>query len=306
MRIYDRFEELPGLCVGTGVAVGNFDGLHLGHCKIIRSLIHTARERGLFPLVLTFSPHPEKVLGKRPVQLIQTPAQRLAGLRDLRVSSVLVLPFDDRLSRLTAEDFVAELLAGRLNAREVVVGENFRFGRERRGDLCLLRRLGKRFGFSLTAVPPVKIDGQTVSSSLVRARLKEGRMEDACLLLGRPYEIEGVVVRGKSLGKSLGFPTANLRTSNEILPSGVSITRAVLGRASYPSLTNIGQSPTFGSHNLSVECHILRFRRELYGRRLRIRFLKKIRDEISFRDPKELRRRILADITYARAYFCRR
>jgi riboflavin kinase/FMN adenylyltransferase len=303
MRIYDCLEKMPRFRAGTAVAVGNFDGLHLGHRKIIHSLVQAARKRGLSSLILTFSPHPEKVLGKRRVQLIQTLAQRLDGFRNLRVSSVMVLPFDDRLSRLTAEDFAAELLAGRLKTREVVVGENFRFGRDRRGDVGLLYRLGERFGFGVTAVRPVKIDGQTVSSSLVRSRLREGSMEDACLLLGSPYEIEGVVVRDRSLGRTIGFPTANLSTSNEILPPGVFITRAVLGRASYPSLTNIGHRPTFGAHGLSVECHILSFRRKLYDRCLRIRFLKRIRDEVAFSSAEELRLRIITDIKEARVYF---
>jgi len=305
MRIYDRLEGLPRFRSGNAVAVGNFDGLHLGHRKIIRALVRSARTLDLSPLIITFSPHPENVLRRRPVRLIQTLAQRLEGFRGLGADFVLILPFDERLARLTAREFATEVLADRLKAGEMVVGENFRFGRDRRGDVRLLHLLGKRLGFGVTAVPPVKIDGQTVSSSLVRARLKERRLEDACLLLGRPYEIEGIVVRGDSRGTVFGFPTANLSTGNEILPPGVSLTSAVLGRVSYPSLTNIGHRPTFGSHGLSVECHILRFRfrRELYGRRLRIRFLRKIRDEVDFRSPADLGRRILKDIEEARVYF---
>ena len=303
MRVFRRIEEWPGAPDRTAVAVGNFDGLHLGHLKIIRRLMRTARNRGLHDLILTFSPHPEYVLGKQPVRLIQTLEQRLSGFRRLGVRSVLVLPFDAGFSRISARGFAAGMLAGRLKAGEVVVGENFRFGRDRKGDVDFLRRLGERQGFGVTVVPPVKIDGRTVSSSLVRDRLKTGDLHEACLLLGRPYEIEGIVIRGQSLGRTLGFPTANLETENEILPGGVFITRAVLGRTSYPSLTNIGHCPTFGRRDLAVECHLIGFQRELYGRRLRIRFYKKIRDESDFGRPEALRRRIQADVEKARAYF---
>jgi len=285
------------------VAVGNFDGLHLGHRKIIARLLRTARKRALSDLILTFSPHPEEMLGKRPVRLIQSLDQRLAGLRRLGVNSVLVAPFDAGLSRLSAEDFAAGMLAGRFKAREVVVGENFRFGRDRKGDVDFLRRLGEGHGFKVTVIPPVKIDGRTVSSSLVRDRLSQGKMPEACLLLGRPYEIEGIVVGGRSFGKTLGFPTANLRTQNEILPPGVFVTRTMFGRTSYPSLANIGHSPTFGRRDLTVECHLLGFKGGLYGRRLRVLFLKKIRDESKFRRPEALRRQIQADVDEALAYF---
>ena len=290
----------------AAVAVGNFDGLHLGHRKILARLCALAEERGLLALVLTFEPHPERALGKKSVRMIDTPDERLERLRGTCVDAVVVTSFDTAFSRLGCPDFVDEILRGKLGAREVVVGRNFRFGRNRRGDTTRLRRLGRRAGLGVHVVAPAVLDGRIVSSTAVRRLLGRGRVDDAARLLDRPYEICGRIVRGRSRGRRIGFPTANLDTPNEILPEGVFITETVRKGRVHPSLTSIGTNPTFGLHPLTVETLLLDFHGSLYGAEIAIRFLRKLRPTMTFPGAEALAARIGKDIEAARAWFARR
>ncbi len=290
----------------AAVAVGNFDGLHLGHRKILSELCRQAGLRGLRSLVLTFEPHPERALGKRSVRMIDTPEQRLARLRGTCVDAVVVIPFDAAFARRGSTAFVNDVLRDRLGAREVVVGRGFRFGRDRRGDTALLRRLGRQAGFGVHVVPPVILGGLTVSSTAVRALVDRGRVEEAARPLGRPYEISGRVVPGRRRGRLLGFPTANLETANEILPEGVFVTETVRGGRTTPSLTSIGTNPTFGPHPLTVETLLLDFHGSLYGNAITVRLLRKLRPIRAFPDAESLAARIGQDVEEARAWFARR
>jgi riboflavin kinase/FMN adenylyltransferase len=290
----------------SAVAVGNFDGLHRGHRRILSRLCRLAEERGLRSLVLTFAPHPERALGRKAVRMIDTPAQRLARLRGTCVEAAAVIPFDRGFAGLDGPAFVESVLRDRLGAREVVVGRDFRFGRGRRNDADALRRLGRWAGIGVHVVAPLVLDGKIVSSTAVRGLLSRGLVEEAARLLGRPYEIQGRVVPGHRRGRRLGFPTANLETGNEILPDGVFITETVRGGRAYPSLTSVGTNPTFGPHPLSVETLLLDFRGSLYGAGITVRFLKKLRRTRTFADPSSLAARIRRDIAEARAWFARR
>jgi riboflavin kinase/FMN adenylyltransferase len=306
MVVYRGLEDPRLRLRPAAVAVGNFDGLHLGHRRILSRLCRLAGERGLRSLVLTFEPHPERALGKRSVRMIETSDQRLARLRGTCVDAVVVIPFDEGFARLTGPAFVNDVLRDKLGAREVVVGRGFRFGRDRRGDSALLRRLGRRSGFGVHVIPPVVLGGQTVSSTVVRALIGRGRVEEAARLLGRPYEIAGRIVPGRGRGRHLGFPTANLETANEILPGGVFITETVRGGKIYPSLTSVGTNPTFGPHPLTVETLLLDFRGSLYGAWLTVRFLRKLRPTRTFPDAASLATRIRRDVDDARAWFAGR
>jgi len=290
----------------AAVAVGNFDGLHLGHRKILSLLCRLAEERGLRSLVLTFEPHPERALGKRSVRMIDTPAQRLDRLRGTCVDAVVVVRFDRRFARLGGPAFVGGVLRDRLGAAEVVVGRGFRFGRGRRGDAAALRRLGRRDGPGVHVVAPVILGGRTVSSTAARSLIGRGRVEEAARLLGRPYEIQGRVVGGERRGRLLGFPTANLEPANEILPPGVFITETVAGGRTFRSLTSVGANPTFGPRPVSVETLLFGFRGSLYRARITIRFLKRLRSTRRFPDAAALAARIRRDIDEARAWFARR
>jgi riboflavin kinase/FMN adenylyltransferase len=297
---FDKFRPLPR---PAAVAVGNFDGLHVGHRKILARLCGLAERRDLSSLVLTFDPHPERALGKEAVRMIDTPGQRLRRLRESCINAVLVTGFDRAFAELSGPDFVARILKERLGAQEVVVGRNFRFGRNHRGDIRDLRDLGRRHGLGIHVVPPKVMDGVAVSSSAIRRLLVRGRVEEAARLLGRAYEIDGEVIHGLSRATGLGAPTANLRTGNEILPDGVFITETVWRGRSLPSVTSIGTNPTFGSNPVSVETHILDCRVRLYGAVLTVRLLRKIRATRTFADASALSARIRKDIDIARSYF---
>jgi len=290
----------------AAVAVGNFDGLHRGHRRILRRLCELARRKGLRSLVLTFEPHPERALGRRSVRMIDTTDQRLDRLRSTCVDAVAVIPFDRTFAALDAPAFVRDVLRGRLGAHEVVVGQGFRFGHDRCGDVALLRQLGRAAGLDVHAVSPAVSAGRTVSSTAVRALLAGGRVEEASRLLGRPYEIAGRVVKGKKRGRLLGYPTANLETANEILPEGIYVSETVLRGRAHPSVTSIGTNPTFGVNPLTVETLLLDYGGSLYGAAITVRLLRRLRPPRAFAGAEALSAAIGRDIATARAWFARR
>lgn len=302
MRVFNGLEEFSPLPKAAAVAIGNFDGLHLGHQKILEALCASAGEKKLTSLVLTFSPHPEKVLHQKPVPLIQTIEQRLNGFSKMGIETVLLTSGKEFFS-LPGRDFARDVLAGRLGARAVVIGDSFRFGRHRDSDVGDLESCGQSFGFAVLSVPPVRRKGVVVSSSLLRSLLAAGRVDEAGRLLGRPYEIEGTVVPGLSRGRALGFPTINTRPLNEITPPGVFATWAAWDSRPFPAVTNVGLRPTFGPGEPGIETHILDFEEDIYGEKVRIQFLKKLRDEKKFESPEDLARQIGRDVRRARAFF---
>jgi riboflavin kinase / FMN adenylyltransferase len=302
MRVYSGFDRLPAFRRGSAVAVGTFDGLHLGHRKILGRVVDSTRDENLVPLVLTFFPHPARSVGGRDVRLIQTLEQRIQGLGDSGIKGAVVVPLDGRLSRLTGRAFAEKVLAEKFHAREVVVGTSFRFGKDRKSGVADLVRFGREFGFRVRAVTPVRKRGGIVSSSLIRKLLVSGEVEQAARLLGRPYEIEGRVVTGKARGRRLGFPTANIETPNEIVPAGVFITETIWGGTPFLSLTNVGTNPTFGKNPLGIETYVLDYRGRLYGRNLIIRFHRKLRDEKAFQSPEALVFQMNRDLAAARKW----
>ena len=304
MKVFTRLEEAASFSKPRAVAVGNFDGVHLGHRKILQCLVRQARRRGLSSLLLTFSPHPEKILGKGRMLMLQTLAQRLQEVKKSGVEAVLVMPFGLRFSTLPPHPFLDRVLVKVLKARTVLVGENFHFGRNRAGSVTTLKEYSlKTKAFDVCIIPPVEKAGGPVSSSRIRGLLREGRVELAGALLGRPYEIAGAIVRGRSVGRRLGFPTANLRPQNEILPSGIFISLAGVGRDWHPSLTYIGQRPTFGPGRLHVETYLLRFQGNLYGRKATVRLLRRLRPDRKFSSAAALTRQIGRDVRKAVSYF---
>jgi len=303
MKIIRGFENLPAFSIQTVVALGNFDGVHTGHRSILNLVTGKARESGLISIVLTFSPHPEKVLGKKRVRLIQTLDQRLEEIRKFDLDVALVIPFDKEFSGLAAREFVQKILINLLRARIIVVGKNFRFGRDRVGGIRLLRQLASRYDIRVFSLPSVTKEGYTVSSSLIRTLLLQGKIEQADLLLGRSYQISGEVIRGQSRGKRIGFPTANIRTLNEIVPRGVFITKVDIDGKTWRALTNIGRRPTFEQKDMVIESFVFDFDKNLYGKNLTIQFIKKIREEMKFTTPKDLSDQIRKDIETAKNYF---
>ncbi|MFC2163486.1 bifunctional riboflavin kinase/FAD synthetase [Acidobacteriota bacterium] len=303
MKIINGLEEIPTFPKKTAIAIGNFDGVHLGHKRILETLIDEAKKNDLIPLVLTFSPHPKKVVGKEPIEMIQSLDQRLTSLSQLQVQAVLILHFDQKLANHTAQEFIQRLVLKPLNAEEIIVGENFCFGKNRQGCSETLHNLAMTNKFRAHIIPPVILDETTVSSSFIRNLLHVGQIEKANVLLGREYEIEGTVIKGQCRGKNLGFPTANIKTKNEILPEGVFLSNTVIDGAVYASLTNVGKCPTFDQEGKNVESYILNFEHDIYGQGINVRFLKKIREEKKFATPKDLANQIQKDLALAKKYF---
>jgi riboflavin kinase/FMN adenylyltransferase len=290
------------------VAVGNFDGVHRGHQKILERVCRRAQERGGTPLVLTFDPHPPRVVrpDKAP-PLLMTAVQKHAALARSGIAGMAVVRFTRELSQWEPDRFVRTVLLEWLHVAEVWVGANFLFGRDRTGNFSLLRALGAQYGFRSEKIDPVRYKEFVVSSTRIRRLVSEGRVDEAAALLGRHYILEGTVVRGEARGRTLGFPTANLDTQNELLPPhGVYATLVVLDARIHPSVTNIGVRPTFGPGDRpTIETHLFDLDEDLYDRSLQLAFVQRLRDERSFASVDALRAQIDADCRRASDLFRR-
>jgi riboflavin kinase/FMN adenylyltransferase len=290
------------------VTIGNFDGVHRGHEALVRAAAEWARSEGGDTVVLTFDPHPVSVVdpSRAPVTL-STLDQKAELLEALGVDRLVVAPFNEDLARRPPEDFARLVLAGALQTRKVVVGDNFRFGHDRAGDVTRLADLGRTLGFEVEALAPIQHQGRPISSSRVRRVLLDGAVEEAQVLLGRPYFIDGRVVVGERRGRTLGFPTANLDSENETLPAlGVYSARCRVPSGQWePAVVNVGNRPTFGGRPVSVEAHLLDFDGDLYGAQVRLAFHARLRGEQRFAGPEALVARIREDVAQARDLFRR-
>ncbi|OFW09899.1 MAG: riboflavin biosynthesis protein RibF [Acidobacteria bacterium RIFCSPLOWO2_02_FULL_67_36] len=290
------------------LALGNFDGLHRGHMKIVDRVRRRAGERGGTPAAMTFDPHPPRVLrpDKAP-PLLMSLAQKTEALAKSGMQGLAIVRFTHELSRMDPETFVRTVLVDWLHVVEVWVGANFLFGHERAGTFTVLRSLGARYGFRAEKIDPVRYKDFVVSSTRIRRLITEARVDEAGALLGHHYFLDGIVTEGSRRGRELGFPTANLDTANELVPpSGVYATTATMDGVVHPSITNIGTRPTFGDTGRTViETHIFDLDRDLYNRRLRVSFVQRLRDERPFPDVDALRAQIEADCRGARRLFGR-
>jgi riboflavin kinase/FMN adenylyltransferase len=296
----------PAWLVHPVLALGNFDGLHRGHLKIVERVRRGAAEHGGTPMAMTFDPHPSRIVrpDKAP-PLLMTKAQRLEALDRAGIAAVAVVRFTTELSRWDPEAFVRTVLVDWLRVSEVWVGANFLFGHDRSGNFSTLRTLGQRYGFRADKIDPVRYKEFVVSSTRVRRLVAEGRMDEAGALLGHPYYIDGTVVAGKRRGRELGFPTANLQSENELLPpNGVYATTTTIDGVVHASLTNVGLRPTFGdTAKPIIEAYVLGFNGDLYGRPLRLGFVQRLRDERKFEDVDALRSQMEADRRRAERLF---
>jgi riboflavin kinase/FMN adenylyltransferase len=290
------------------LALGNFDGLHRGHMKIIDRVRRRAGERGGTPAAMTFDPHPSRVLrpDKAP-PLLMTKEQKLEALGRAGMQGVAVLRFTRELSSWDPEQFVRTVLVEWLHVAEVWVGANFLFGHDRAGTFTVLRSLGARYGFRAEKIDPVRYKEFVVSSTRIRRLVSEGRVDEAAALLGHHFFVDGSVTRGAGRGREIGFPTANVCSDNELLPpAGVYATLITIDGVVHPSITNVGMRPTFGDvDRLTIETHVFDFARDIYGQRLRLSFVQRLRDERAFPDVDALRAQIEADCRSAQRLFGR-
>jgi riboflavin kinase / FMN adenylyltransferase len=289
----------------TAVTIGNFDGVHLGHQRILRGVVERSLETDTKSAVLTFYPHPARVLRPESAPpLLLTLPQRLLAFQNSGIDAALVLTFDSELAKVSAEEFVRRFLVESMRARSVLVGENFRFGHKQVGDVSLLEGFGRRWDFEVQVVQPVVLDGTVVSSTAVRRAVCEGDIAQAAKLLGRPFALAGEIKTGTGQGRKLVVPTLNLSTEQECLPKyGVYATESIVAGKLYRSATNIGVRPTFDGHRLAIESHLFDFSADLTSGPMEVRFWKRLRDERKFADPAALREQVLRDISDARAYF---
>jgi riboflavin kinase / FMN adenylyltransferase len=297
----------PSWLVHPVIALGNFDGLHRGHLKIIERVKRGAAEHGGTPMAMTFDPHPPRIVrpDKAP-PLLMTKAQRLEALYRAGVQCVAVVRFTEELSQWDADTFVRKVLVDWLRVSEVWVGANFLFGHERTGTFSVLRGLGQSYGFRADKIDPVRYKDFVVSSTRIRRLVSEARMDEAAALLGRAYYVDGTIVEGKRRGRELGFPTANLETQNELVPpNGVYATIMTIDGVVHGGVTNIGLRPTFGETVPTVETHVLGYSGNLYGQTVRLAFVQRLRDERRFDDVDALRAQIDADKRRAERLFTR-
>jgi len=309
MKVLYRLEDLPHGCPRPVATIGNFDGVHLGHQRLMRDLRQRAAIIGGTPTVVTFSPHPLQVLtpNNAPRQ-IQTLKQRVAAIEACGIELVLVIPFNLQLAQISARNFAVDILWEKLHLEEIYVGPNFAFGHRREGSFVLLKEIGEEKGFFVGKIPQVTFRGNRVSSTLIRQALYLGELALARRMLGRSYAIDGTIVHGTATGTGMGVPTANLDTPNELIPrGGVYATLTTVEGRRHRSVTNVGVRPTVAAASseprMTIETHVLDFQQDLYGKEVTLEFLLRLRDERRFPDTDALAAQIRKDAGRAQRYF---
>jgi riboflavin kinase/FMN adenylyltransferase len=302
METLRSISELSRLQGPLFLAIGVFDGVHLGHQAVISTSAEHARAVNGTPVVVTFDPHPEKVLRPEaaPHLLTATP-HKITLIRDLGVGHLLIITFDKQFAATEPEDFVKQLVKHSKPLREICVGHQWSFGKNRRGNLEVLKKLGAQFDFNVVGIPQVKVNDELVSSTTIRQAVETGDFTKAAEMLGREYTILGTVVRGDDLGKKIGFPTANLSAHNEQFPpNGVYFAEARLEGVAYPGVVNLGYRPTVSNEKQRVlEIHLLDFKRDIYSKDLEVRFIRYLRPEKKFESVDALVRQIECDVQQA-------
>jgi len=284
------------------MTAGNFDGIHLGHQKIFKEVVQRASELKGDSIVYTFEPHPLNVLApEKKVPLIVPFSEKMSLIEECCLDIIICEDFTPEYANLSPREFVKGILVDRIGVRAIFVGHDYAFGREREGTIETLIRFGKEFDFEVQVVSAVRIDECVVSSTMVRDLVQRGEVKKVANVLGRDYSIAGKVVKGKSRGKGLGFPTANLKLVNELFPKpGIYVVNVAYGDHIYKGVANIGFKPTFKDQTLSVEIYILDFDKDIYDEDLRVSFVERLRDEKAFRGPDELVEQIKKDVEKAR------
>ncbi len=306
MQLIDNFSQAY-VTVESFVTIGAFDGVHRGHQHLIRNLVREAHEKGFLASLVTFHPHPSVVLNpSNPTRYLTTPGEKVSILEKMDLDLVAILPFDEKMARMPAREFM-ELLCKHLNLKELWVGADFALGYQREGNVEVLKKLGREMGFMVRVVEPLYFKGEVISSTRIRRLIALGEVREAAQLLGRYYSLAGEVVKGEGRGRLLGFPTSNLEVRPErVYPAdGVYVTYIRLGRDRFWGVTNVGTRPTFDGGKRLVEAHILDFEGDLYGYDLVVEFVERLRPELKFSSVEELKEQIRRDVERAREILAR-
>lgn len=304
MKIYHSLNDIKDM-PDQALALGNFDGVHLGHQALIRKTVAGAKNKGLQSCVFTFSNHPRDLIpGKEKVKNILYKGERQKILQDLGVECLVEVPFTEVIMTMSPESYVKDLLIDKLRARQIYCGFNHNFGYKAKGNPKILKEVSSGYGTEVFVMDAMKIDGELVSSSLIRRLIREGRVDLCPKYMGRFYGIMGEVVLGNKLGRKIGFPTSNLMIDRNMVtpPDGVYVSYCTYEGKSYPSVTNVGRKPTIGNYDKNVETYIFDFDKILYGKEIEVKFMKKMRDELKFADIKTLTHQMQKDIENARKF----
>ncbi|MGI5852481.1 MAG: bifunctional riboflavin kinase/FAD synthetase [Caldicoprobacterales bacterium] len=306
MRVIFNYNRKNSMKEPMAIALGTFDGIHIGHQMLINQLKLISSTTGSKSLVYTFLTNPLKLLSpKNAPPKIMTVSERIQKFQGLGIDYLVFNPFDSILASMSPQGFIEDILVSKYNLKYLVVGYDFRFGHMASGDIALLHSLSQKYGFELVVIPPLSLEKKVISSSFIRELIQtEGQMEKVSMLLGGHYSIPGRVIHGYGRGRDLGFPTANLEfdVQKAIPKYGIYLTKVSIGAVSYWGMTNVGINPTFNNKGLFIETNILDFDDDLYGRRIKIEFLKRIRDEIKFISIEDLKEQISKDIKWAKNF----
>ncbi|MBI5043632.1 MAG: bifunctional riboflavin kinase/FAD synthetase [Nitrospirae bacterium] len=302
MKIYREIKNLKDELKRPILTIGNFDGVHLGHQAILKKIVSRAKEAGGHSVVFTFEPHPLKVIAPdKDIRLITSCDERVRLIEDAGVGAVICANFTKEFAEQNPDDFVKNVLHKKIGVFEVYVGHDYAFGKDREGTISHLKELGKRYGFYVGVIEPVVIDGAIVSSSRIRQMILDGNVDNAAKLLGRNYALNGMVVEGAGRGRKLGFPTANIELPSELIPKdGVYAVKVKKGDKIYDGVANIGNKPTFKNERFGVEAYLFGFNGSLYNEMLEIEFVKRIRNEMAFRNADELIAHMKDDVSAAK------
>ena len=304
MIIFEHLEDIEHI-EPTAVALGNFDGVHFGHQELIRRMKAGADARGLKAAVFTFSNHPKDLLpGAKKVKNILYPEDKMRILEEMGVDYVFNTPFTEEILRMSPEEFIEEILVKRFNIREAYCGFNYSFGYKASGTPEVLMHEGLKHGFGIHVQEPYVVDGIVVSSTYIRQLIEEGRMEECTKFMGRMYSVSGEIIMGNKIGRTIGFPTCNTLVDDTMItpPNGVYITTCTIDGVTRPSVTNVGVKPTIGTYEKNIETHIFDFNEDVYGKQIRVDFIKHTRGEKKFNGIDELKKQIESDSIEARVW----
>ncbi len=303
MNVFNSLDDISEDFRGAVVTIGNFDGVHRGHQHIFHKVLREARQKKSKAVVITFEPHPKRVLHpeRQPFYLITSREEKIARIAETGIDGLLMIPFSMEFSQTTAQAFIHSILWDRLRIKKIFIGHDYTFGRGREGNKTLLAAAGEKLGFAVEVIGAFKVGDIVISSSLTRNLILAGRVKEAALYLGRPYNLSGVVIVGHRRGRGLGFPTANIQPDKALIPArGIYAVRLLLAGNKRQGVLNIGFNPTFSDSALSIEAYIFDFDEDIYGQRLEVLFIDRIRDEMKFDGPARLVEQIRRDVETAR------
>ncbi|MCT4595632.1 MAG: bifunctional riboflavin kinase/FAD synthetase [Anaeromicrobium sp.] len=308
MKVIRKLSDV-NISEDTGVALGNFDGVHIGHQTLLVNLVETCRLRNLKSVVYTFSNHPRAFTSEDGApKRIMNLNKKLSTLSELGIDYVVLVPFDEFQMKLKAESFIRDILKNTLKMKSCIVGFNYKFGYKAQGDTHLLRELSKEYDYELNEIDSIEIQRQIVSSTNIRNLISDGNIQRANLFLGKKYSINGQVVEGKKVGRKIGVPTANIKLEKNMLTpsSGVYLTKVSIDGKLYDSITNVGYNPTFSQGEINIETHVMNFRENIYGKNIEVHFIDKIREEKKFPSVEDLTIQLKKDIDLAKNFFKKR